>query len=164
MVYYDYMHFAVAHSVVQPKKFSVKAASIYLASLFVVAVLTQLFWFEDFPGVIESYQLSVVDGYEPVIASMIVILEMFALPYLLWMKVSRLMRVVSLVSGLLALTYWLIIGFWQMTQGAVTMANTGILGPKIVVPTGTWFLLFIIVLFVVMGYIVVSQLLAKPRH
>jgi hypothetical protein len=146
------MHFATAHNVPKPTLLSVTAASLYLALFFAVAALMQLFAFESFPDVIASYDISFVSDLSPVVAALIVCLEVLALPFLLWMKVSRLMRVVSFISGWFVLLFWLKVGIWQSVT-TVYISNAGLFGAKIVVPQGWWLVSYSAILIILMGYV-----------
>ncbi|MDB5165847.1 MAG: rane protein of unknown function [Candidatus Saccharibacteria bacterium] len=165
------MQFAKASNVKKPKQLSVVAASLYLAGFFTIAAVLQLFAFESYPGVIQSYGLPFADGFALPLAALVVVLEVFAIPYLLWMKLSPPMRLVSMISGWLALAYWLGVGIWQ---GIVdfTIANAGLFGAKLLMPQGRWLVCYCAVLLILMIYVVWNmppsvlrkKPLAKPTH
>lgn len=150
------MHFAKARAIKKPTQLATISASLYVALFFVVAAALQLFAFESFPGVIESYGSPFTGGLAPVLAAAIVCLEILAIPYLLWMKLSRLMRAVSLASGCLALLYWLVIGIWQSITD-VEITNAGLFGAKVVLPQGWWLVSYCVVLLVLMSYLTWSS-------
>ena len=128
------------------------AASIYLAFFFVVAALTQLFAFESYPDVIRSYGLPMADELALPLAAALVCLEVFAIPYLLWMRVSRLMHLVSFACGWLVLLYWLGIGVWQSIVD-FHIANAGLFGAKLLLPQGWWLVSYMTVLIILMALV-----------
>lgn len=166
------MHFAKAQSPKRPTQSSVIAASLYIAGFFVAAAALQLFAFESFPDVIRSYGLPVAEELALPFAAIIVCLEVIAVPYLLWMKLSLLMRWVSMISGWLAIFFWLGVGIWQGVAD-FHIPNAGLFGAKILMPQGRWLVSYCAVLLILMVYVVWStrrQLthrskpLAKPSH
>lgn len=128
------------------------AASIYLAFFFVVAALTQLFAFESYPDVIRSYGLPMANELSLPLAAVVVCLEVFAIPYLLWMRVSRLMHLVSFVCGWLVLMYWLGVGVWQSIVD-FHIVNAGLFGAKLLLPQGWWLVSYITVLIILMAFV-----------
>lgn len=102
-------------------------AWVYVAVLTVMA-LGQLFAFEKFIPLIEKY--GVTESIATVLASLIVIIEVFAVPFLLRMRLSLLMRWVGLVFGLLVPVVWIVLSFVAITSGT-SVANGGILGAKV---------------------------------
>lgn len=77
----------------------------FLGLIFLLMALVQLVKFEKFTPFIES----VFDGGAAgkAIAAIIVTTEVFALPFLLRMRLSHLMRIVSMVCGWFAAFIWL---------------------------------------------------------
>jgi len=146
------MHFATAHSPKKPTLLSVTAASLYLALFFTVSSVLQLFAFEAYPDVIESYDIPLVSDASLFIAAVIVSLEVLAIPFLLWIKLSPLMRIISFVSGWAVLLYWLGIGLWQSITD-VTIGNAGLFGAKILLPQGWWLVSYSAVLLILMAYV-----------
>lgn len=132
------------------------AASIYLAFFFVVAALTQLFAFESYPDVVQSYGLPLAAELALPLAALIVCLEVFAIPFLLWMSVSRLMHWVSFACGWLVLMYWLGVGIWQSVVD-FQIANAGLFGAKLLLPQGWWLVSYVAVLIVLMAFVTWSS-------
>lgn len=115
----------------------VKLAALVYAAILVVCVVAQLFGFEDFLLLVESFWLPGGEALAHFLAGLIVIAEVFALPFLLRMNISYVMRVVSMVMGWLVPLIWLGLSLWLMlTVNAVT--NIGILGSVIQVPPSWW--------------------------
>lgn len=120
-------------------KDSQKMAYFY-AAILVVFVLGQLFAFDEFLTLIDSFWLF---GGQPVanfLGSMVVVSEVFAIPFLLNMRLSSWMRKVSMVLGWLVPVWWLFVSVWLLvTVNAVS--NIGFLGTKVELLPGTWAIL-----------------------
>lgn len=98
-------------------------------------VVGQLFSFEKFLPLIKSYPLP-SDQIAMLIAGLIVTSEVFALPFLLRMPVSLLMRWFSLVCSLFAAGIWLVLVIIILTT-TNNLDNSGMFGTKLVIPAGT---------------------------
>ena len=112
----------------------------------------QLFTFEKFPGVIMQLGLPWNNEIAASLqAALLVILEVAALPFLLFMPLSRLARVVSMVAGWMVIVWWVGITLWS--NGATTESlNSGLLGATIELPAGWWMLFFTGALAVLAGW------------
>ena len=158
------MHLAKAQVVKKPTQLATVSASLYVAMFFVVAVVLQLFAFEDYPSVIDGYNLPLLTGLSLPLAAVIVSLEVLAIPYLLWMKLSPLMRLVSFGSGWLIILYWLAVGMWQSTAD-FQIGNAGLFGAKVVLPQGWWLVSYSAILLILMAYVTwTSKPLVKPTR
>jgi hypothetical protein len=107
----------------------------FYAFILLIFALTQLFTFDGFLKLIESFGVTggAVTAY--LIGSSIVISEVFALPFLLEMKLRPLIRKVSLVLGLLVPILWLILSIWVVLF-ADNVENIGFLGTKFSISPG----------------------------
>ncbi len=117
------------------------------AAMVTVVVVAQLLTFEDFPGVLAGYQLP--GGYSTgsLLAALLVTLEVFTVPYLLMMRLSPLMRLLSLACGVVSGLIWLVLGLRLLFLADTAMSN-GLLGATLAV-TGGWYpILFAVVLIV----------------
>ncbi len=113
---------------------NVRVGLLYAAILVVLSV-AQLFSFESFLITVTDFSLP---GGRPVayfLAAFIVIAEVFALPYLLQMRLSDVMRLVSMVAGWLVASLWLGIALWLTTSDS-TVTNIGLLGDVVAVAPG----------------------------
>jgi len=155
------MHFVKTRRVQRPAQLSLQASSLYLALFFVVAALSQLFAFELYPDVLSSYGVSFVSAFALPFAALLVTLEVFAIPSLLWMTVSPLMRIVSRTSGWTVLVYWLVVGIWQGVAD-FTIANAGLFGAKVHLPQGWWLVSYALILLILMTYVTFGSRLS-PR-
>jgi len=146
------MHFPKSQSIAKPKLLSLQAATLYMALFFVVAALSQLFAFEAYPDVLKGYGIPFISDFALPLAALVVTLEVFAVPALLWMKLSPLMRVVSIVSGWLVLAHWLFVGVWQ-SLADFPIPNAGLFGAKVHLPQGWWLVSYMSILLILMAYI-----------
>lgn len=128
----------------RPKTRNTWLVSLLLAAFFVVMIVGQLFTFEDFPAVLDTMWIPLGEAWLPVVASMIVTFEVLALPFLLGLRLSVAMRVLSMVFGWLAILTWLVFSLGNNLQGDI--ANSGFLGATVVLPAGWWTVLFCVAL------------------
>ena len=129
------MKFATATPAPQPTSETYKKVAWAYAAVLVLMAVGQLFSFEKFIPLVHDYWLPGGNGTATLVASLIVTTEVFALPFLLSMPVSPLMRSVSLVCGLLAAALWVLLGLVAVV-GDGAMVNSGMLGVKVAVPAG----------------------------
>lgn len=101
------------------------------AALLVVVVLAQLFAFEKFIPILRDYHLPGGEGTATLAATIIVIVEVFALPFLLRMPLSPLMRWCSAVFAVLVPVSWLLLGIVAAVNG---LTDGGMLGAKVDTP------------------------------
>lgn len=107
------------------------------AVILIVFVLCQLFTFDGFVRLLESFWLPSGAKFAQVLASIIVFCELFALPFLLRMKLSLLMRIISMVLSWLVPIIWLILTLWlNVTVNAIS--NVGFLGTIVRITPGWW--------------------------
>lgn len=120
-----------------PKTDNIRGVSLLLAAMILLMAVGQLFSYEKFPDLLRSFWLPGDGLTAKLLAAVIVITEVFALPFLLRMRLSPLMRIVSMVCGWLVVAIWLTLGIWIniATTGAM---NAGLLGATISLPIGWW--------------------------
>ena len=125
--------------------------SLVYAFLLVVMVLAQLFAYEKFPDLIAAYELpgGIVTAH--LVAALLVISSVFALPFLLRMSVSPLMRFVSMACGWIVPTIWIVLGN-SLTVFHPTIANVGLLGARVTLLPGIWVLCVAIALLVMAAW------------
>ena len=116
--------------------------ALVLAGLYLVFCLTQLFTFERFTEVTAGYGLPGGAVTAAVLAGLIPLLEVMALPYLISMKLSSEWRRVSMWATLAVPILWLLIALWLNFAPALGEVNTGIFGATLVTMSGLWFVLF----------------------
>lgn len=133
------IHMVFAHVTEAPKPRTNTSLQIgrFFGVLLLLMAVTQLFSFEKFIPIIESYQLPGGHATGVTLASLIVTVEVFALPFLLRMKLSPLMRVSSMACGVVVSVIWLILLIW-MVLGASSALHAGFFGTRIIIPLGAW--------------------------
>jgi heme/copper-type cytochrome/quinol oxidase subunit 4 len=125
----------------KPKTQNVKTIGLLYAIAILVFAVSQLFTFEGFLTLLDSFGLPGGSSTAQVLAAVIVIAEVFALPFLLRMRLSPAMRVVSMVCGWLVALVWLALSLWVMlTVNAIS--NIGFLGDVIPLVPGWWTVFF----------------------
>lgn len=128
-----------------PKTPNIKPISILYASLLVVFIVAQLFTFEDFVTLIASFWLPGGMTLAYFLSAFIVVAEVFALPFLLSMRVSSAFRFVSMVFGWIVPALWIKLGLWLIfTDNAVS--NIGFLGSLFQLTPGWWNVMFSVAL------------------
>ncbi len=113
-----------------------KIAVLY-ALLLVIMIIMQLFTFDDFSTLFISFNLPVGGVAIAALAPLIVVLELFALPFLLRMAVSPAFRWLSMVCG------WFVAATWLSLSSATVSAypsveTVGFLGTAAAVTPGLW--------------------------
>jgi hypothetical protein len=123
---------------------SQKIAYMY-AFLLVVLVLGQLFTFDSFLTLLESFNFVGGVPIAHLLGGIIVVSEVFALPFLLGMQLSPAMRVLSMFLGWVVPATWLKIALW-LNLTTNTVSNIGLLGTKINLVPGWWAVFFSVAL------------------
>jgi hypothetical protein len=136
---------------VKPKTENVRTMSVALAAIFMIMAVAQLYSYEDFPATLAAMWLPGGESFAMVLAALLVIYEVFALPFLLGMRLSPAMRVISMVFGWLTVAWWLYITLWQNLSGHI-IGNSGLLGATVPLPVGWWGVLFIVALGVLSAW------------
>ena len=138
MTYTIIMSFFVQPTVAPlPKTKNTRLISFVLAFILVAMAVSQLFAYELFPKVIAQFNLPGGIVFAHLLAGVLVMLEVVAIPFLLAMCLSPAMRIVSMVTSWVAVTAWLLLSLWQniAINGAT---NSGILGASLPLPVGWW--------------------------
>jgi hypothetical protein len=120
-----------------PRSEAVKWGAWVYAGILVSMVLLQLFAFEKFLPLIEAYGIPGGDG----VAALIVVLEVFSLPFLLRMPLSPLARICSMAGSMIVPLAWFALGALAFALG---LANAGILGPKVNTPAAMQIILAVL--------------------
>ncbi len=132
----------------EPLTKDTKIAAFIYAALLIVMVVSQLFSFEKFIPLLDSFNLPAPLS-EYGLAVTLVICGVLALPFLLRMKVSSGMRFVSMIAGWVVALAWLFLGLWLNVSGVVP-ETAGLLGASVTLITGWW------VVFVAIGFCVLA--------
>lgn len=143
--------FVQATKAPQPKTKNVQTISLVVAGVFIVMAVAQLFTFEKLPAVITALWLPGGEQWAGVRGALIVTFEVLAIPFLLRMQLSPLMRFCSMVFGWMVITGWLFATLWENLSGNV-ISNNGLLGATVRLPNGWWSVFFVIALGVLVGW------------
>lgn len=111
--------------------------SFVYAALLVVFAVAQLFTFDEFLELFASFGLPASEGLAFSIAPAIVVSEVFALPFLLRMRLSPAFRFLSMGLGWLVAILWLFVSYWVTTMHPDAM-TVGFLGTVIDLTPGWW--------------------------
>lgn len=131
--------FVQSTSARQPKTPNVRTVSRALAIVLAVMAVTQIATLSGFIGAIGDFWLPFDLVGQRLLISLLIVGELAAIPFLLRLRLSPAMRIVSMVSGWLVLAVWLVLQVWINTTVNV-VANNGILG-GVALPVG-WYMVF----------------------
>lgn len=122
------MKFAQITAAPEPRTKDSKKVAIFFAGVITVMLVAQLFTFED---VLVLFGDTFGQTQGQIIAALIVTIELFALPFLLRMQVSKAFRWVSLVCAGLVGVLWVVIAGWtvSMQPGAPSVGFLGSFDP-----------------------------------
>lgn len=127
------------------------------AALITVMLVSQLFSYEDFPSTLDVILPINDQPLVHLLAALVVIAELFALPYLLSMYIAPLMRVVSAVFGVLATGFWLIV---SLTSAHA--ANSGLFSTTLKIPGGVLAAVWSLAVFGLLASVIYVD--SKFRH
>jgi len=114
-----------------------RRVAIFYAGILAVMAIAQLFTFDTFLELVETFGFPGGTSYAYLLSAVLVAAEVFALPFLLRMPLSPAFRWVSMVLGWLAATVWIKITTWLVLQGSV-VASVGFLGTVVDVMPSWW--------------------------
>jgi hypothetical protein len=107
----------------EPRTSNSLKVSILYAIILTAAAVIQLFNFEDFISFIQSLNLPFGMGLNYAFLPLMVVAQVFALPYLLRMDLSPAFRYVSLFLSLLAAALWIFLACWVVLSGQPTISE-----------------------------------------
>jgi len=129
--------FAKTTEAPKPKTKNAQSAAYMYAGLLTVFAVSQLFKFEEFIEIIQSFGFVGSDSGAHLFASLIVVAEVFALPFLLGLRLSPAMRLGSMVMGWLVPALWLYLSFVaNFVEGSIE--NFGFFGAMVTLVPGWW--------------------------
>ena len=132
-----------------PRTPDVPKIAFFFAGILLVMAVAQLFTFDTFLTLLLSFNLPVSDAMTYFLGALLVVTEVFALPFLLRMPLSRAFRWVSMVCGWLVALIWVTITVWiAITEPAVS--SVGFLGTVADIMPG-WWNVFISLSFVILA-------------
>lgn len=135
----------------EPRSTTVKVVAIIYAAVLVVMAVSQLFTFEEFTAHMQQLKLPLGEFGSYALAPLIVVAEVFAIPFLLRMTLSPAFRYVSMFLGIVAASLWLFISL-SLTLVASTVENVGLLGTLVNLAPGWLTVLLSLALFVFAVY------------
>jgi len=139
------IQFALAEPAGKPKTDNVHTVALLFAVILLLMAVAQLFSFEKFVPLIETFGLPGGEAMAVLTAGVIVVSEVFALPFLLRMRLSPLMRVVSMMCGWLTVASWLVLVIWA-NVAKPDIETVGFLGTSIDLLLGWWTVVYVIAL------------------
>jgi hypothetical protein len=143
--------FAKSTNAAPLKTTNIRPIALFYASILLVMAVAQLFSFPAFVEIVNSFWLPGGRPYATFLATLIVICEVFALPFLLRMRQSLAARAACMALGWMAGLIWLKLSLWLvLTTNAVT--NIGIVGDVVVLRPGWWAVLFSLSLVVLAAW------------
>ncbi len=128
-----------------PKTSDAAVVSKIYAGILVIIVLLQLFSFPDLVSIFYSFWLPGGQVFAVSLAGIVVAAEVFAVPFLLGMHLSKAFRVFSMFLGWLAPAIWLYV-LVSVLASTNAVSNSGILGAKVIVPPSLALLFLVIAL------------------
>jgi hypothetical protein len=128
-----------------PTSDEIKWGAWALAAVLGLMALAQLFSFEKFIPFLSTLNLPGGEFTAYVGGSLLVITEVSAIPYLLRMELSPLMRMLSIVAGYVAIVGWLVIQVILSVRTPHAL-NNGLLGASVHLPAGWWAVILLLAL------------------
>ncbi|MGB4762074.1 MAG: hypothetical protein WBP12_01800 [Candidatus Saccharimonas sp.] len=120
---------------------------IALAGLYVALLLSQLFTFEKFAEVTLGFGFPGGLATAWIVAVIIPLIELAALPYLISMRLPAWVRNVSYWCVLAVPVLWLVILLWQLLSSSASQLNAGIFGATLTTALGPWLIVFGVIMF-----------------
>ena len=140
-----------ASSPISPRTKNAPTLALAFAGIIVVFAVAQLFSFEDLIGLFESFWMPGGIRFAHFLVALLVIVEVFSLPFLLRIRVSLAMRLFSMMCTWLVAGIWLYISLWLMVS-TNAVSNIGFLGTVIKLLPGWWSVLVSVGLAVLAGW------------
>ena len=135
----------------KPRSKDVPRIAFLFALIILIMVVTQLFSFEKFLVLLASFDLPITAQASYFLGGLIVITEVFALPFLLRMPLSRAFRWVSMVSSWIVSLIWVKLTAWIIiTEQSVE--NVGFLGTLVGLMPGWWAIFVAVSLAILAGW------------
>lgn len=120
-----------------PRTDDAKGVALFYAVILVIFALTQLFTYDTFLLLVATFNLPGGVGFTYLITSLLVIAEVFALPFLLRMPLSHAFRWFSMICGWIVPAIWMFFSLWLVTTDS-PVSNVGFLGTLIETIPGWW--------------------------
>ena len=121
----------------EPRSSESKKIAILYACILVVMAVTQLFTFDDFLVYFQSFGLPLSTELTYALLPTLIVAEVFAIPFLLRMRLSPAFRCVSMFFGWLVAVIWILLTFW-LASTATQVSTVGFLGTLVDLTPGWW--------------------------
>ena len=125
--------------------------ALFYAGILVIMAVAQLFTFESFLILVTTFDLPGGVQFAHFLTAFLIVCEVFALPFLLRMRLSRAFRSVSMICGWMAALIWVFLSSWLLLQ-TTSISNVGFLGTVVDILPGTWTVFMSIVFGVCAGW------------
>ncbi len=113
-----------------------KRAALISAGVITIMTVAQLFSFDKFIPLLNSFNFpGGISGQ--MIAVVLVVSGVWALPFLLQMKLSTAMRWVSMVAAWIVVAVWIALTLWVNISSSA-IENVGLLGASVTLIPGWW--------------------------
>jgi hypothetical protein len=134
--YSIYMSFFVkATQAPVTKTLRIRLIAIVYAAFIAVFAVCQLVTFVDFSNVIHSFWLASGEALGRLVPALIIVIEIGSLPFLLRMRLSPAMRVISMICSWLFAVMWIKISIWILIS-VNAVHNIGFLGNLVPIMPG----------------------------
>lgn len=140
-----------------PRNRTTITIAVVTAAMFTLMLVSQLFGYEDLASELSSIMAINDIRLLQVVAGVVVLLELLALPYLLGMYLSQLLRFLSAAAGFGVAGFWLL-----MSLTNAHIENSGIFASTIELPGGVLAALWSFLLFGLICRVIVAD--SKFRH
>ncbi len=140
-----------ASSPISPRTKDAPLIGVAYAAIITVFAVAQLFSFDKMPDLFDSFWLPGGVGFSHFLVALLVIVEVFALPFLLRVRVSLAMRFFSMLCSWLVAGIWMFISLWLALSTNV-LDNIGLLGTVIKLAPGWWAVLVSLGLAILAGW------------
>jgi hypothetical protein len=129
--------FAKSTPALLPRTDASRKISLLYAGILIVMATAQLFTFEEFVEYVQLLGLPLGEGLTYALVPLLIISEVFALPFLLTMRISPAFRYFSMFLGWLAALLWILLTFFILGMNA-DVETVGFLGTVVDLTPGWW--------------------------
>lgn len=121
---------ATPHPATKPRTNESKQIAVLYAGILTVFVVAQLYTLDTFIELIPSFNLPIGELAVYALAPLLIVCELFAMPFLLRMALSTAFRWLSMVLGWLVAVLWMFMSLWVVVTGqdVSTIGFTGTVG------------------------------------
>lgn len=135
----------------KPRTTTAGQVAVLYAGILVLFAIAQLFTFEKFLELTPQFGLPFGEAFGYLLAPLLIVCEVFAIPFLLRMTVSPAFRWLSGGLSVLVAVLWLFIAVWVVTTKA-SVATIGFLGTVGDLTPGWWAVLIAVALTILAAW------------